>query len=198
MTNKETLKNTLKKAYSDWKAAYNRYADIDYAAAIDQMKMSGQRGMLPEAGKILSSASRTNFSDETEKYKAVCLDALSKYEEELSEERMKAPSEEAVRVLEVLKITGIPEKNAADKMQEYVDAYGDNYIFFNALKKIAEDGGLSVLGEHPLEEEKMNCDSMIENVKSTFNPVSAMARGFDAVQEYVFNMYADTLIKSAD
>lgn len=201
MASKKEINSKLKKAFSDWREAYKKYADTDYAAAIDQMKMNGQRGMLPEAGRILTDKSRFNFLGDTGKYKEECINALSEYKNEIFKQRTAAPSEEAIRVLEALKVAGAPndmdahKPAATAKMNELLKAYGDNYIFYSALKKIAGDWGLSLSGEHPADTAKANYEGMVNAINNTFNGQKAVHEGITDTEEKIFSVYVDGYMK---
>lgn len=200
MTDKKKLNATLKQAYKDWGAAYKKLADMDYAKAVEQVRTSGKGGTIPAPNKLLTYESQQAFRGETGKYKDACLNALAEYGNEIEKQRMEAPSEEAVRALTVLSLAGKPDditknkENTSAMMQEYVNAYGQNYITYTALKNIAKSWGLSLNGEHPLDAAKENYDSMVEAVKNTFDGNKAMKNGFSDTQEKIFDLYADGYI----
>lgn len=140
---------------------------------------------IPEEGKIYTEKYRELIETETAEAKAKAVSAIDREHEKIQKEMTEAPSEEAARAVQAFVVRAVDKEiedsaqrnKYADEVDGLMNAWGSNYLSYQALKHYAEVAGVKDFKEHETQK-KLEALQRIETlVNETFNAYSVVSNG---------------------
>lgn len=168
-TSKKLIAQNLKKALHEYRALYENIAELSREEVMRTLPEGARK---PAAGKILTEQHKQLFRDKGNELRSKALGELDEWRKEVNKAKAAAPSDEAVRAVQIFQQRDpkrMTRKEYQEEAQNIADAYGDNYLTYQALKDIAAQGGAR-LNPHPLVAEIENFDSVERSIKNFIDP----------------------------
>ena len=164
---------TKRNANYELKVILDRYAQdyADTAEASRQAFMQSAKGgdMIPEPGHIYGNEYNAQFESRCIKYQA---DAAKILDSVIADTRAKvteAPSDEAVRVVQMLQ----PRNElSADEVHYLLEVYGNNAQAYKAIASVAASKGVRVM-PCPIDEELKDLEALKRDTVSTLTLANA-------------------------
>ena len=183
------IKQDLSKLYHEYIDIYNKYVDIAYKEELQKLK-PGQR--TPQKNGLKTNDLREKFDDKAYELRNKALDIIDTNIEALKAEKTAPPSVEATNYITLLKDrTDLTDRD----IMEAMDAYGDNYSAFMAIKNIAKDKKIRVNTHSDVDAVLNGLDEVKANVQrmSAFN-----AERSNSLAASMFDTVLDMSLPSAD
>lgn len=154
-----------------WQKTRAEIAEADFNARV---KNAQPGESVPDKGRIELEIYVNELRDEARDLQSQALEVLQNYRDSVTGEKGAAPSDEAVRAVQMLALRSNIERSDIDAL---VARYGGNYETFKTLKDIAAQHDLRGYS-HPLEEIEKSCEGVESLIFRSFNY-------FDAIKEEV-------------
>ena len=198
-TNKKLIAQNLKKQMHEYRALYENIAENSRQQVLAALPAGSS--MVPATGVIYGDDYKHRFTERGNALKQKALDELSEWRKQVSATKTAAPSDEAVRAVQIFQqrnSKSMTREQYQAEAQELADAYGDNYLTYCAIRDIAREGGAHV-NPHPLVADIEAFDAVERNVRSFFNPAESLSRGCPSSgKEALTGMVVDELMGTED
>lgn len=167
----KSLNEQLKKIIDDFMKEYERAKENSWSAYVRDLPVNGT---VPGRDTIIRAEDRTAFTETCARYYETGENIILKARDIVLEELTKAPTEEAVRTVEMLKLRdNISEAELAALM----DKYGDNPQTYNAIRSIALKQKIYIFEENEHEDRLKKIDIVRENLQRFFVPNGSKTAG---------------------
>lgn len=170
------MTENINKAMDSWLDAYKRISNASRSEALNRLN-PGESA--PPTGKIYGDYNKT-WEKETEKYRNEIFEQLNEDKAEVMKKMTSAPSEEALRAVQMFSLRYDPEmiknhpessvkENVANEIDMLMTQYGDNYATYQTLKEMADRGGIHDFRDHPIKTEMDNIQEFSESINRNMN-----------------------------
>lgn len=165
---KKELSEIITKAYKDLRETHDVIAEKSF---LELVKSRRPGEYIPDRGEIHGKAWKDAFEESRHKYKSIAVDALNKYGADIEEKITIAPTEEAVRAVQMfsMKPTDKIDPNSyANEIDSLMNKYGSNYLTYETLRGLAVSHGIRDFKEHPLKTESDFTENLSHYIDSAF------------------------------
>lgn len=139
----ENLRDTLRSIQKDFANDFQQTAAESREAVMKVLK-PGEAA--PDTGKVWGKDARAAFEERAAGYRSKAFAALDAATAAIRSDMTKAPSAEAVAVINALAARSAV---APEEIDAVLSKYGDNYLAYNAIRDIAASCGYHGVEEHP-------------------------------------------------
>ena len=160
------INKELKDVMHDFNEAYKFFCRTSRE---QYMKNLPAGSPVPAEGRIYTEESKNLYAVECTKLRDRARASLAKATSELKKNTTEAPSAEAVNSINLLKIrSDITE----GEIMDLVDRYGSNVQAYKAIRSIAKENKIHVLGEHPEDIEMQNIENLSSSIDKAIVPTN--------------------------
>lgn len=189
------LRDEVKKIYGEW---FDQYKSIADQSRAEWMRTMQAGRPVPEDGRIYGEYWQNEFSEVTDKSNKKALDVIVKGLASANGIITKAPSDDAVKVVELLKMRAPGEKienqDAREAFANEIDAFMNaypNYSVYETLKDIADKAGIKDFKEHDAKKELEILDEL-ERLVNRYISKSVILNGVKDTDKTGFEMAVDS------
>lgn len=189
----EGLRKELQNIYDSW---FDDFQVLAAASRSEYMKGMTPGQPIPEEGKLYIDRYKEQFATQTEKVAQKALEVVTRELVKIQKEMTEAPTEEAARALQIFAIRAVDEtienwterNKYADEIDGLMNAYGSNYLTYQALKKYAEKAGVHDFNEHEATKRLMVAKDAESLVNKTFDAGRVAINGLNDTDRNAFNI----------
>lgn len=188
-TNTE-LKRISRKYYED----FNTFCKWSREARLKELAPGDPA---PETGKLYGKY-KDMFDEKAKGYRTAASEILEAEKKAVIKKINKAPSQDAVNVLNVMKLR---DNITADQINSLIDEYGDNVIFYEAARDLANQKGLrtdNIFSEHPVREQLARVEAAERSVIKSLVPMDTERGHNTEAYQMLVEQYIDSAFPGGD
>ncbi len=196
---KSLMADEISKSVDAWNKTFEVLAEESRKETLNSLKP----GQPVPPTKGINDNHRAEWKEKTEKYRAEIMEQINGYESELIAKKTAAPSEEALRSVQMFALRYDPVKTKADpelreragnEFDTLMTKYGDNYSTYQTLKEMAASGGIHDFKDHPVTIAHESVGSLRKNIDRTMDEYRTAKDGIPGWSVDLIKQGAETLV----
>ena len=165
---KETLSDVLDRAKRYW----DFYTEASWKKAVVSLPPGKP---VPAKGVFYDDENMDRYNEKIAELRDEARAAVGKYSASISDKISKAPSEDALRAVQMFSLTsGLSAEDYTSRINDMMEKYGDNVMTYEALRGMAEANGVRDFRLHPDVAEKEAVDRIGATVEGFFDSHTAI------------------------
>ena len=188
-----TEKQALKRVMHDFAESYKIHKENEMRKAQARLKPGEKLPAALDGGIFYDVEEKTAFAGEVLELVRKAREAVAAMRSKVNAEKAVAPSAEAAAVVSVMQNRGNVSKDELDAM---IETYGSNYLFYNAMRDVADKNGYKHLyPESVLDDFTRDVDALEQTVNKTFTVHSAETGHASPAYAAFFEMSIDNALQ---